>query len=729
MYKRYVNKRAPVAAWIMDDTVPFQECSGSAASGGKKSGSLDPNTSAPIVSGAAYSSVFGKTRVAQFDQNLFKQGLEARPFALECWIAPQQPFSGITATRTNLVPDPNLEHFGYVGMWIDNTGSCMSLETSNPIHGTQSFKVSTPAFENWGYYHMQGGAGGDLTYPTHTSGHTYTAQVKVRSIGVQTLSLMDYGDSNTQGTPHTFAAGETALLSVTFTAGTNVYISLRNPDRVTLVSDFVFDEFMIEETGTLKPYFDGNYAGAEWTGAANGSTSTLLVSTGDQQILSHDGVYDGLSINGKVLRFGTSYVSSGDAFCDYDIGEYQSLHVVGMHSADQNQLWVNGTMVASVDITDEQKADTYIAAADGILYSGYSSSGQMVAMNGVAFYPSLTGDQVNQNYLAGIDVLPQARVAPQFGGLPFDLNIGDGSVSISQSWSTKDEFESGLKNDVEYAEDQIEPSYSSGLSVAGSWTVGIPLDTAGDTSLYGVMVEWTGLDVTVDVSTDGTSWSSHTSGELVSVVSNGSDPTGVDLQVRVNFAGGLADDPAYLESLSVYGLRDNNINSVAARTVTASHPAVPRGDFEPFLYRDDNGINLHGGTLTIGTDTTPDPEIARTVELWIKPLSGTPTFNVTGTRYRNGYADSTLPLGEWSLVHIAAGADISTSITVTGDCIVGQATLYPTELTSDDVEFIFKSYTGSAVVSFVETQNTLTVSEAATPAAVYAKDWSIDSAG
>lgn len=542
MYRYYVPKRAPLAFWLCDDTVPFQEHSGTGASGGKKTGTSDPTTSIPLVAGAAFSSVFKTASIGQFTCNVFKQGLESRPFALEAWILP------------------------------------------------------------------------------------------------------------------------------------------------------------IPKT-----------------------------TTGPQQILSHDGQFDGLSIEGKVVRFATEYLVEAPAEVDFDLQEYQLAHVVGIHNNDKNELWVNDVLVASVDITDAQKADSYVAT-DGFLYCGNTTSTQELAINGVAFYTSISGDQIHQNYLAGIDFIGQYRVVPQYDGLPFSLDAATGAVFLRNSWVDSSDFSLGIKNNVEYSPDQINPSYSSGLSVAGTWTVGTPLDAQADTSIYGVMVAWSGKDITVDVSLDGTTWTPAISGELVSIISNGYNPTGKDLQIRVSFAGGLAVDPAYLESLTVIGFRNNSVNSLANRTVTVSHPAVMREDYEPNLYRDDNGVNLHNGTLTIGTDTGPDADVARTLELWIKPISGAPTISVGGTKYRNGVADATLPIGEWSLIHYVAGVDITSDITVTGNCIVGQAALYPTPLSSTDVSNIYKSYTGAQTIRFTETVD-VEITEGATPAAIYTHDWAIDGAG
>lgn len=452
------------------------------------------------------------------------------------------------------------------------------------------------------------------------------------------------------------------------------------------------------------------------------------MTTGDQQILSHSGQFDGLSINGKVIRFGTAYLTTGTAYCDFDLREYQLAHVVGIHNEDSNELWVNGVMVAQVFITQEQKADQYVAT-DGFLYSGHTTSTQEIAMNAVAIYGSLSGDDIQRNYEAGLDALPRADVYPQYAGQLIALNAGEGSLFMNESWVDRDDFESGLKENVEYAPDQINPAYEDGVSAAGSWTCSVPLDAQKDTSIYGVMLSWSGQGVTVESSLNGTTWAEATNGELLSNIADGFNPTGKDLQIRVSFAGGSANDESYLESLSLYAWRDNKFNATN-REVTVSHPAVLRGDYEPNLYRDDNGVYLNGGTLTIGADASADPWPVRTVEMWVKMVSGSFTVNFgSATVYSNGETYSGLPVGEWVCAHVVQDSDFAGPLTVTGDMILGQIVLYPTTFTQADAKHIFKSYTGRPVTRVVDTDSVFGVSETASPVSIYAPDWSITAAG
>lgn len=184
--------------------------------------------------------------------------------------------TGLT-TRTNLVAAPDTEYMTSVMGWVDNLGF-VTVDATSQLTGTKSLKSSTPSSENWGYFPMNGSTNGGSVCPNHVVGQQYTAQVKVKSVAAQTLCLMDYGDSNTSGASYTFAAGEVKVLSVTFTAGTNVFLSVRRPARASTVTTFYFDEFAIEAVGTLGIWFDGDgpYASEAATPTATGTAPTAV---------------------------------------------------------------------------------------------------------------------------------------------------------------------------------------------------------------------------------------------------------------------------------------------------------------------------------------------------------------------------------------------------------------------------------------------------------------------
>jgi hypothetical protein len=213
------------------------------------------------------------------------------------------------------------------------------------------------------------------------------------------------------------------------------------------------------------------------------------------------------------------------------------------------------------------------------------------------------------------------------------------------------------------------------------------------------------------------------------MIPNAYNPTDKDLEIRFSFAGGQTTDTSFVEYVKIMGYANNTIDNGLLRAVTASYPAVLRDNYEPILMRDDNGLNLNGGTLTIGADTGT-AQVLRTLEMWVKPTSSDNPliFSVTGTKYRNGVGDSSLPVGEWSLIHWVLASDSAGGFTVSGSGIIGQVVYYDTPLSAGNISHIYKSYTGRPVLAFAD-PGVIGMSEPATPVAVYAHDWSIDGGG
>ena len=56
--------------------------------------------------------------------------------------------------------------------------------------------------------------------------------------------------------------------------------------------------------------------------------------TGVQAILSHTGVYDGLTINGKTIAFVTKYSNGTESRCEYILPHYAKVFIVGVHTQD-----------------------------------------------------------------------------------------------------------------------------------------------------------------------------------------------------------------------------------------------------------------------------------------------------------------------------------------------------------------------------------------------------------
>lgn len=456
----------------------------------------------------------------------------------------------------------------------------------------------------------------------------------------------------------------------------------------------------------------------------------LPMELGTQQVLGHQGALDGLWIDGTNVHFSTNYQTAGGAGCTFDLGVLRAVHLVGVHTANQNLLYVNGELVDTIDIAPEQRDNSYLSTNTFLYSGGYSPN--KVAINGVAIYTNITPEAIKRNYLAGRSVITQDAVPSQFEGIPLYLDASVGAVYFERSYTTKADFLTGYGDNTNIEEDRITGRLYDGTSEAGTayWYTSFPLDILGVDYTYGVFVEWTGKNVTIEYMDELNGWTAMENRQFVPGIGPTYATANQTLELRAYLTEGFDYGEVYLDSMNVVGFKSGALDSTELRTIALGYPAVPRKDFEPIEYNDNNGVILNGAQLTIGPDTGEEPIATRTIELWVKP--STTNFGVGATggsfnRYKNGvlFNSGTIPVNQWSLIHYVFSGDITGEIGVSGDAIVGQMALYPNTLTAAQVTQIYRSYTGVPVLNFNDT-NTIGIAEVATPVVMYVRDWSVE---
>lgn len=719
-YKYYQQQTKPIACFLMGDTSsPYKDISGNNQVANTKAGSTLAPLSVPLVAGAGNSNLFDASHVGEFTANFFQQGMEKRNWAMAMWATPIQYSTGFAATYTNLITNPTFR--SAFTAWTQY-GQCTAVRNAGTGYDGAGYCTITATA-------VTADTGASFFSLPNTIGTVYSASWQVRNSGGSSLNVRSRWNGGTSNytVPND---GAWHMFTVTYTAGvtSNFFRPTEFYTGGSLNGTLDLDAVCLVANATPVAYFDGNSPGASWNGTVDASTSTVLGSTNTFSLLSHTGQTDGITFSGTVMRFSTDYLASGSAAVTYDIQTARKVFIVVQHSLASNELWVDGQLVGQVAVTNAQQNDTFVATTNK-LYCGTTVSGQKASVQAIGFYNSLTSEDIATLYSYGNNVVPQTKIAPQFNGDTYNLNRDFGSYFIDQTWETTEDFDIGETNTIGVAGDQLTPILNGSLtSVAGNWKIGLPLDNSGASSIYGVALQWSGSGMTVDVSLDGTTWTPAVNNQLVSIIPSGYNPTGQDMHIRVSFAGGVVNDPGYLDSIRAVGFLDNTFANGMGRPVTIASPAILRDDYEPIFYRDDNGVRLNSTTLTVGADASSEPKTARTVEIWIKILNGTPTFNVAGTVYRNGAADASLPVGEWMLLHRVAAADIVGSITINGDVIVGQVSIYPTALTAGNIAYIWQSYTGKPIVA-VNDPGAIAITEPATPVLIYAHDWSVDGGG
>lgn len=451
--------------------------------------------------------------------------------------------------------------------------------------------------------------------------------------------------------------------------------------------------------------------------------------TSSQKILSSTSNYDGITVSGTIIKFSTKYLTAGECAISYDIQSKRNVHVVGVHTSDMNQLFIDGQLVGQSSLTDAQRVDSYVTT-DGKLWLGASASSQKVAVNGLSIYSmGLTDDIVKAHFNAARRTTIIETVAPTFNGVRFPMSINLSDTFLLQSWNLDTDWMLGVLSDVTIVNSQIQPRLIAGVSVPGNWMTVLPLD-CGKTDVYGLSLDWSGFGVVVEVSLDGVTWETALRGTKLTTVPNHFNPTNQDLLVRVSFTGGIADDPSYIDNLSATGLTTGLMPNVAGRPLTFADPASPMTDYQPIEQRDDWGVRLTGGTITIGADATTDPMDVYTMNIWLKKLTSTsPTFSITGTtNYKNGVAGGTMNEGEWTMWTMTKASILTGSITITGNVQIGQIELFDHQLTAQEVADLYTTSTGVAVTK-VDESDSVTVTNPNPSTRIYDYAWAITAAG
>lgn len=453
-------------------------------------------------------------------------------------------------------------------------------------------------------------------------------------------------------------------------------------------------------------------------------------STTEQKILSSSSNYDGITVNGTIIKFSTKYLTAGECAVTYDIQIKRNVHVVGVHTNDKNQLYVDGVLVGETGITAAQKIDAYVAG-DGKLWLGTSTSAQQVSVNGLAIYPIALSDLVVKNHFTAARRTTLIETASAtFNGVRYPMSLNLADAFVHQQWSTTEDWNIGTLNNVILINSQIIPLLVAGVSVAGNWQTGFPLDSSQKTSVYGLSLDWDGYGVVVQASLDGSTWETAVRGKKLALIPNAFDPTNKDLFIKVSFAGSISDDPSYIDNLSVVGFTTGLMPNIGGRDTTFVDPASPMTDYQPIEHRDNWGVKLGGGSVTISADSTTDPVDMFTLNVWLKKFTSTdPTFSISGTtNYKNGVSGGTLNQGEWVMRTMTKATALTGNITITGDVQIGQIELFDHQLTAQEVADLYASSVGVYTSKATES-DVLTITNPNPSTRIYDYSWAITSAG
>ncbi len=471
-------------------------------------------------------------------------------------------------------------------------------------------------------------------------------------------------------------------------------------------------------------------------------------------IIGHALQNDGLSFDGERISFMTSHGPAGDAIVSFSPSTTTgSFHVVGVHTGSKNELYVNGVLVGSVDLTSEQMYEPYtVISSPGFLHVGHLPGN--ILIDSVAVYSqALTNQQVANHFSWGRDVPDPRSVISERGGNYHSFEDISASIIFNFTFDNQDEWSTGEVNLVGVS-DVISPTFTDeGTTAEGFWQAGFILEAISDI-IDGSKIEWDS-DGPISIMTslnDGASWSTAINGREVVGISEGFTSGDQALLVRAVFpANQSVDTNMVLRKLSIkiYDSRATLSDNQEDRATFTGNVALASEPHTPIEQDERSGVNLYRGYVSIPNITT------RTIEIWVNlqqspgidqsliNIPDGPYLRYATTQwatsqgvvvYVNGEkrAGAAIDIIPGRMTHIIMTLPVSISVpAIIGNenlpMIVALAATYDYVLSEENARGLYNSYLGISKLTFSDLSglNVKDVNETK----IYARPWSLVASG
>lgn len=488
------------------------------------------------------------------------------------------------------------------------------------------------------------------------------------------------------------------------------------------------------------------------------------VVNGAIQVLGHAADSDGIEWDGEAITFTTVHGSAGTCQVVYYPPFFSpSFHVVGQHTFAKNELWVNGVLVGSTNLTDAQQLAGTQESTKQLTVGKTTGTASILVDSPAVYTYVLSESQITSHHLWGRFARPFASVVSDNGGVYWSFTDSDVFVGYEKTY-TGDTWAEGSSTGLSYQSGTLLPLFDeNNTTLSASWVEGLLLGAVSDT-INGSKIEWDGDgDFTVQSSINGgATWSTCVNGREIPGISSGFSTTNKVLSIQITFPAGEDEDTiTKVRSLTfkLYTTRNPISSSPSRSTTLFGNATLADTVHEPLEYFDNSGLSLYGGYAILGKDTDPTPDPTRTVEAWVKfdsiPASQSYFFDVRdtgsdtlvavsmsssgvltangGTIYVNGaaYAGQALSVGRWYHIVFVLSSNNTKNIFL-GSNVAGSSlslahylmvASYPTALSSTDVSVIYSAYLGAPQIKVID-GSTIKVSDDVPSTLVYNYVWS-----
>lgn len=473
----------------------------------------------------------------------------------------------------------------------------------------------------------------------------------------------------------------------------------------------------------------------------------------------------GIFLDGLILRFSMEFSELVSVTYNHlDAGEIY--HVVAVYDGKSMILYVNGQSVASTDIEDDILASE-IADTTTNLKTTMSTS--MVMDTPAVYNLPMDFVRVSRHYNLGVNYPQVVNLSLNNGGKYYVFSDSFASVYSDFNFGDTDSWNAGtFTGNVTSVDNRLVNLFdeTSGDWLTGTWTFqySVASDEGAGIQINGSKINWYSSDtITVETSTDGTTWTTVTNGGSIVGIQDLS--AGYAISIRVTIPTTSTEQLA-VDNMSIVFYTDKSIKGsdeallatfVDPITVSLASQAYPPAAFNDnagVLLPTGNGVSIPADTdfdaysaveMTVKVDTSTASKTVLSVGSSAITSNGSGQWTFTGMTavYVDGVAVTspyTVPTGKWH--HVLAVFSGTTSPVYIGNSSVGTASypmrlgyaaLYADSLDSTEADAIYDTWVGTAAAQ-IEDESTTNISEhvysgTGGPFRGYSFDWSITGAG
>lgn len=396
--------------------------------------------------------------------------------------------------------------------------------------------------------------------------------------------------------------------------------------------------------------------------------------TGEVSVLSHNNIYDGITFDGDFIKFTVRFNvldyyldlytdiypgggEGGTAEVKWAVPDFTEVYaVVAVYSPEKIQLYINGVLVDETNISIGQTQLGFIQVVSPNLHSGQSISGtEKIVVDGISIFNRiLSNTEILEHFLAGRDIPSAADIVGKNRGTLWDGTQRD--IAMQQTWNTLDDWKAGTAIDVSSASGILIPikDQTTDLSLAGTWRGTMGLGSIPAATIYGVKASWNGDgNYTVAASFDGTTYTTLVNGQLIPTT-DGMNPLGKVIDIKVTFTGGLLDDPAQVRDITLTTYGSNKIygSSVSRDLLLTGAVSTALESNQPIERNQSAGLTYNGGyaqlkahsagTVRTNLCTNPSMETAGALVTTRANLVASPSFEIDAGNWANNGSGTTM---------------------------------------------------------------------------------------